>query len=229
MAARRVKDRSSSSFKAARGEFPLGVRGSSAARGLQVGTVSGWRRGDPCQVPAVPVPTVVPFGGHRSHSGRRPRRGVYGRFKASAGRGRRRRPGWLARSRQSAARGPAGAALLPPGASERSRRRWPRAGAQPGREPCGEEAAGRFVPFRGWRCGRRCGPFPARRAALRCARLHPGSGLRLCVASVPTTGSGVTVCSGEVTRHSDPSGAGLAAAQTDSFDCSHPGVPELPG
>lgn len=43
-----------------------------------------------------------------------------GRFKAAVGRGRRRRPGWLARSRQSAARGPAGAgeALPPPGASE---------------------------------------------------------------------------------------------------------------
>lgn len=62
--------------------------------------------------------------------GRRPRRGVRGRFKAAAGRGRRRRPGWLARSRQSAARGPAGAALLP----VRARRRWPRAGAQPGQE-----------------------------------------------------------------------------------------------
>lgn len=148
MAARRVKDRSSSSFKAARGEFPLGVRGSSAARGLQVGTVSGWRRGDPCQVPAVPVPTVVPFGGHRSHSGRRPRRGVYGRFKASAGRGRRRRPGWLARSRQSAARGPAGAALLPPGASDYQ------GGGGRGREPSpGGSPAGRRPPGALFRSG----------------------------------------------------------------------------
>lgn len=64
--------------------------------------------------------TKVPFGGRRSHSEgagpagcavslRRQRGGDGG------GGG---RVGWLARSRQSAARGPAGAALPPPGASE---------------------------------------------------------------------------------------------------------------
>lgn len=165
--------------------------------------------------------------------GRRPRRGVRGRFKAAAGRGRRRRPGWLARSRQSAARGPAGATLL----LVRARRRWPRAGAQPRRE----RTVSRPAALRGG--GRRalCSVqglevWPAvwpvlrltRHAAIRCTGLHSGGGgLRLCVASVPTTRSGVTVCNGEVARYSDPSGEGLAAAQTDSFDCTHLGVPRL--
>lgn len=113
--------------------------------------------------------------------------------------------GWRgAVSRQRGARrARARRSLLP----VRARRRWPRVGTQPRRERAeSHPAALRFVPFRGWRCGRRCGPFRAGPAALRCTRLHPGGGgLRLCVASVPTTRSGVTVCSGEVARHSDPS------------------------
>lgn len=73
---------------------------------------------DPCPVPALPGPTV--FGWSSQPLGKCPRCEVRGRFKAAVGRGRRRRPRWLARSRQSAARGPAGAgeALPPPRASE---------------------------------------------------------------------------------------------------------------
>lgn len=181
-------------------------------------------------MPALPGPTV--FGWSSQPLRKCPRCGVRGRFKAAVGRGRRRRPLGLARSRQSAARGPAGAgeALPPPRASEEAVAEGgspARAGArgEPPGSPAVRRPPGRFVPFRGWRCGRRCGPFRARPAALRCTRLHPGGGgLRLCVASVPTTRSGVTVCSGEVARHSDPSREGLAGAQTDSFDCNHPGV-----
>lgn len=166
--------------------------------------------------------------------GRRPRSGVRGRFKASAGRGRRRRPGWLARSRKSAARGPAGAALPPPGASEEAAAEGGSpvpAGArgEPPGSPAGRRRPGAL--FRSGAGGVAGGVARSALAGLRCAApgctRAAGSGCAWPLS--PTTGSGVTVCSGEVARHSNPSGEGLAAAQADSFDCSHPGVPRLPG
>lgn len=144
--------------------------------------------------------------------GRLPRRGVRGRFKASAGRGRR-RPGWLARSRQSAARGPAGAALPPPGASEEAVAQGgsPAPAGARGEPPGNPE--GRRPPGALFRSGAG-GVAGSAFAGLRCAA--PGctraAGSGCAWPLPPTTGSGLTVCSGEVAHHSDPSGKGLAAA-----------------
>lgn len=181
-------------------------------------------------MPAVPAPAVAPFGGRRGQLegaraagcavALRRRRGGDGGGSGQAG--------WRGAVSRRAARGPAGAgaALPPPGTSEEAAAEsWSPAPAgahceRPG-SPAETRPAGAL--FRGWRCGRRCGPLGARRAAL-----HPGAWFWLCVASAPTSYPSVTVC-GKVARHRDLGGEGLATGQTDSFDCSHPGVPRLPG
>lgn len=121
-----VESWSAYSFKAARGEFSFGVPGSAVAAGLRVGAVSMWGGGT---LPGASCPNArsgAVLGSPRP-IGKRSRRKGRGRFKEAAGRGRRPRSGWLARSRQSAARGPAGAgAALPPPAGGRARRWRPR-------------------------------------------------------------------------------------------------------
>lgn len=145
--------------------------------------------------------------------GRRPRRGVRGRFKAAAGRGRRRQPGWLAGAEPSVGsagpggrgRGAPSSRCEPGGGGRVAEGRSPaEAGArgEPPGSPAGRRPAGAL--FRGWRCGWRCGRVRALPAAVQL-----GTRLRLCVASVSTT-----VCSGEVSRYQDLSGEGLSAAQT---------------
>lgn len=148
-----------------------------------------------------PSAAVVRVLGSRRLTGRCSRRGVRGRFKTAVGRGRRRRPGWLAWGRQSAARGPAGAgaALPPPGASEEA--------AAEDRSPAraGARVSGRAAQWGGGRralCSGAGGVAGgvARSALARPAALHPGARRWLCVASAPTSRPSVTVC-GEVARH----------------------------
>lgn len=92
-------------------------------------------------------------------------------------------------------------------------------------QPDGEEAGGRFVP------GLEVWPavWPARRslALLRRPGLPTLAVSGLCPRHPPPTPAQRRAVKSLATRTSV--WEGLATAQTDSFDCSHPGVPRLPG
>lgn len=175
-------------------------------------------------MPAVPAPAVAPFWGRRGQleSARGAGDAVALRWRRG-GDGGGGRAGWrgAVSRRRGARRARARRSLLPRGTSEEvaAEGQSPaRAGAR-GERPCspaGRRPAGAL--FRGWRCGRRCGPLGARSpccAAPGRPAPPPPAPAQRCEVKSPAARTSVE--------------EGLATGQTDSFDCSHPGIPRLPG